>query len=169
MTNQEFLKNKSSKELEALAKLAAALATALKTEQPSYSLAIAAGIKDKSYDTASNGSIGSYSGEAIITMENGKTWKCVGHSSSGNAYYANNGYIEFIPIDSPFVVVYHSCYDDGVGSPFRVYPSADSYLTQHPSMYQHEGTYESEDAANKAAKDMWSALLEERAFSGTLD
>ena len=99
MTNLEVLKNKSSKELEALAKLATALANALKQEQPSYALAIAAGIRDKSYDTVANGSIGSYSGEALVTMENGKIWKCIGHSSSGNAYYASNGYIEFIPID----------------------------------------------------------------------
>lgn len=72
-------------------------------------------------------------------------------------------------MNSLFVVAYHSCYDDGVSSPFRVYPSDDPYLTEYPSMYQREGTYESEDAANKAAKDMWSELLEERAFSGTLD
>jgi hypothetical protein len=95
----EFLKGKSSRELKRIAKAAIKLAEQLNKEKPSYDLAIANGCYDKSYGTTANGEIASYGGEAIVTMENGRRWRCVGHSSTGDAYYGYDGYIEFIPLD----------------------------------------------------------------------
>lgn len=98
MTNREELRGKSAQELEKLAKLAKALADDLRLNQPSYELALQNGVVDKSYDTVANGTISSYGGEAIVRLENGTVWECIGRPSTGSAHYANDGYIEFIPI-----------------------------------------------------------------------
>jgi len=92
------LKNKSARELRILAKKCNTLADDLQKKQPSYSLAIENGVVDAGYNTTANGYIKSYNGETTITLDDGSVWKDVGHKSSGNAYYADDGYIEFIPI-----------------------------------------------------------------------
>lgn len=91
------LSGKSYQELKAIAKKAAELAEALKQKHPSYNLAIENGVRDVGYNTTANGYINSYTGEAVIKMDNGDKWKAIGHKSTGNAYYADDGYIEFIP------------------------------------------------------------------------
>ena len=94
-----FLKNKSSEELNDIAKKATSLSKDLKKEQPSYALALQNGIKDHSYNTTANGLVEAYSGSAIIEMENGQKWKAIGHGPKGNAYYVDReGYIEFIKL-----------------------------------------------------------------------
>ena len=95
----EFLKNKSPRQLEDIATSAIKLANDLKKEKPTYELALANGCVDKGYNTTANGWVASYGGEAIVEMANGKKWKCVGHSETGDAWYAYDGYIEFIPLD----------------------------------------------------------------------
>lgn len=94
-----FLKNKSSEELNAISIKAKKLAKELKKEQPSYNLALQNGVKDHSYNTTANGMIESYSGSAIIVMSNGQKWEAIGHGPKGNAYYVDReGYIEFIKL-----------------------------------------------------------------------
>ena len=94
------LKEMSARELKALAKKANELAKELEAEQPGYSIAIECGVLDNSYDTTANGRVYSYSGSAIIKMENGTVWKAIGHRSSGDAWYANDGYIEFFKMET---------------------------------------------------------------------
>lgn len=96
---KDLLKGRSSTELEEISKMAAQLSEDLKKVEPSYSLAILAGVEDASYNTTANGRISSYHGEAIVEMANGRKWRCIGHKSSGDAYYAYDGFIEFIPIE----------------------------------------------------------------------
>lgn len=93
------LKGISSTELRMLAKQAETLAEDLEKDQPTKELALISGIEDKSYNTTANGRVASYVGEAIIVMGNGRKWKAVGHRPTGNAFYARDGYIEFIPMD----------------------------------------------------------------------
>ncbi len=95
----EFLKNKSPRQLEDIAASAIKLANDLKKEKPTYELALANGCVDKGYNTTANGWVASYGGEAIVEMANGKKWKCVGRGCTGDAWYAYDGYIEFIPLD----------------------------------------------------------------------
>ena len=94
----DFLKNKSSVELRAISKKADSMAKDLKLSQPSYGLAIQNGCHDRGYNTV-NGYVSSYGGVAEVTLEDGSKWKCIGHSSGGDAYYASDGYIEFIPLN----------------------------------------------------------------------
>lgn len=95
------LKNMSSQELRELAKKANQLADDLKKEEPSYTLALENGIKDISYNTTANGYVSSYKGTATITMENGSTWKAIGHRPKGDAWSIyRQGYIEFTKIES---------------------------------------------------------------------
>lgn len=94
-----MLKNMSSKELIKLSKKAMNLAKDLEKDEPSYQLAIEHGIVDEGYNTTANGWVNSYSGMAEITMENGKRWKALGRRCGGDAYYAIDGYIEFIPLN----------------------------------------------------------------------
>ena len=88
--------------LRALAKLANRTADDLSKEIPSYELALAAGIEDRSYQSVRNGWIPSYGGQAEVTLANGKKFRCVGHRNhGGDAYTAHpNGFIEFIPLNS---------------------------------------------------------------------
>lgn len=82
-----------------LAKRAIALAADLHLSEPSYDLALEAGVRDKSYNTVRCGWVSSYSGEAVIEMANGKKWKAVGHGPRGDAsWVSKDGYIEFIPL-----------------------------------------------------------------------
>ncbi len=90
----------SASRLEALAEKANALASDLRKSEPSYDLAMTAGILDKGYKTVRWGHVASYSGEAEIVMEDGRRWKAIGHGSRGDAeYVSRQGYIEFIPLD----------------------------------------------------------------------
>lgn len=95
----EFLKNKSPRQLEDIAASAIKLANDLEKEKPTYKLALANGCVDNGYNTTANGWVESYGGEAIVEMANGKKWKCVGRGWTGDAWYAYDGYIEFIPLD----------------------------------------------------------------------
>lgn len=89
----------SADALTKLAERAQTLAADLRKEQPSYELAIEAGVKDKGYNTVRCGWVSSYSGEAVIEMANGKKWKAVGHGPRGDAsWVSKDGYIEFIPL-----------------------------------------------------------------------
>ena len=95
----KFLKNKSSRNLEKISEAAMQLANDLKKEKPTYPLALANGCVDYGYNTTANGWVSSYGGEAIIQMSNGKKWRCVGRPATGDAWYAYDGRIEFIPLD----------------------------------------------------------------------
>lgn len=94
------LKGMSSAQLRELAARATALAKALEAETPTYALAIEAGVKEESYRTYRYGHVPAYSGQAIITMANGKRWRAIGHRQEGTPESIDrDGYIEFIPID----------------------------------------------------------------------
>lgn len=96
---KEIFKGLSSNKLKELSKEAAKLAEDLEKEEPSYALAIAHGIQDRSYDTTANGWVPDYEGEAIIKMDNGTVWKAIGHGPQGDAWSIfADGYIEFIKI-----------------------------------------------------------------------
>jgi len=91
--------NMSAEQLEHLAAQAAKLAKDLRGQEPTYTLALEAGVVDKSYRTVRYGMVPDYRGEAIITMADGTTWKAVGHGPTGTAeFVAKEGYIEFIPL-----------------------------------------------------------------------
>lgn len=93
------LSGMSANALTKLAERASALAKDLRKEQPSYELALEAGVKDKSYLTVREGLVNSYSGEAFVTMADGRRWWCVGHGPRGDAsHISRQGYIEFIPL-----------------------------------------------------------------------
>lgn len=90
----------SADQLQAVAKKATELANDLKKRQPSYALALAAGVKDAGYNTVRYGWISSYSGEAEVTMADGSRWRCIGHRPKGSAeWVSREGFIEFIPIE----------------------------------------------------------------------
>ena len=88
----------------ALRDLASALvqrAKDLEAEQPSVALALAAGVRDVSYGTVRWGTVADYRGEGIVTMADGRRWRCVGHGPAGSAeVISRRGYIEFIPLDT---------------------------------------------------------------------
>lgn len=92
------LNGMSVNELLCLSIRAGQLAMDLRQDYPSYALALEAGIKDKSYRDEIYGLVKSYSGRAVITMENGKKYKAIGRGpvkvegSDGGL----DGYIEFI-------------------------------------------------------------------------
>lgn len=95
------LSNMSADALTALANRANALAADLRKTQPSYALALEAGVEDAGYNTVANGYVSRYEGEAIVTMDNGTRWKCVGHLPKGGpSHISKQGYIEFIPLDN---------------------------------------------------------------------
>lgn len=89
----------SADALEALSRRAAALAADLRKEEPSYALALEAGVRDVGYDTVRHGWVPSFSGEAVVTMADGRRWRCVGHGPRGTAEAVyRNGYIEMVPL-----------------------------------------------------------------------
>jgi len=88
----------SSVELRKLAKKAISLANEQEQSNPSYKIALEAGIVDISYINNTNKTIASYTGEVEITMENGSKWKAIGHKPEGNSFIENEGFIEFIPL-----------------------------------------------------------------------
>ena len=89
------LLNLSAEKLEELAVKAQTLAADLRLEEPSDSLCIEAGIIDCGYDTQCNGYVPSFSGEVVVTLENGSKWRCVGHKPTGSASYIDtDGFIE---------------------------------------------------------------------------
>jgi len=89
----------SSTALTELSRRAAAIAADLKKNEPSTMLALEAGIIDTSYDTTACGRVASYRGTAVVTMDDGTKWRCVGHTPQGNAYsVTRDGYIEYLPL-----------------------------------------------------------------------
>ena len=89
----------SADALEEYSEKAAALAADLRKAEPSYDLALAAGVSNRSYHTVRWGMVSSYDGEAIIEMADGRRWKAVGHGPQGSAeHVSKQGWIEFIPI-----------------------------------------------------------------------
>lgn len=93
------LVNMSVVQLEQLAVKAKRLADDLRKDQPSYELAMEAGIRDESYQTVRFGTVAKYSGDVIVTMADGKTWRCVGRGPTGGAdWISKQGYIEFFPL-----------------------------------------------------------------------
>ena len=90
---------KSVEELNDISKMCLQIARDLKKEIPSYFLAVENGVIDNGYDTTANGWVSSYGGTAIVKLDNGKEFRCIGHRAGGNAYYASDGYIEFIPLN----------------------------------------------------------------------
>jgi len=90
----------STEMLEQIAENAAKLAKQLRAEEPSYDLALANGIIDRSYNTVRFGNVASYSGKVEIVMENGTHWLAEGHKPSGGAdWVASEGFIEFTKIE----------------------------------------------------------------------
>ncbi len=89
----------SASALKDLARRASVLAEDMKKSQPSYRMAIEAGVRDKSYNTPANGYVNSYAGEAVVEMADGSRWRCVGHRPKGSAFcVTRRGFIEFIPL-----------------------------------------------------------------------
>ena len=85
--------------LQALAERAQTLAADLRKGEPSYELALENGVEDRSYNTVRYGLVGSYRGEAVVTMADGQRWRCVGRGPRGDAsHISRDGYIEFIPL-----------------------------------------------------------------------
>jgi len=86
----------------ALRDLASALvlrAKEMEGAQPTVELALAAGVRDVSYGTVRWGRVADYRGEAIVTMADGRRWRCVGHGPAGSAeVISRHGYVEFIPL-----------------------------------------------------------------------
>ena len=80
------LSSLSADQLDRLAIEARTMAGDLRQRQPSYKLAIRAGVRDRSYQTVANGYVRSYAGEAVVTLEDGSQWRCVGHPPAGDAY-----------------------------------------------------------------------------------
>lgn len=76
----------NASELEALAKAAAKRAAELRAAEPSYALAIAAGVVDDTYETVRYGFVRSYKGEATVTMEDGSVWIARGEGPLGDAH-----------------------------------------------------------------------------------
>lgn len=100
MTDFNF-KGLSADQLQAIAKKATELAADLRKKEPTYELALAAGVRDTGYDTVRFGWVESYAGEAEVKMADGSRWRCVGHRPRGSAeWVSRGGFIEFIPIDS---------------------------------------------------------------------
>ena len=94
------LSGMSADALTKLAERASALAADLRKQQPSYELALEAGVEDRSYNTVREGLVNSYRGEAVVTMADGQRWRCVGRGPRGDAsHISSDGFIEFIPLD----------------------------------------------------------------------
>ncbi len=94
------LSGMSALALEDLAAKAKSLASDLRKEEPTYALALEAGVVANGYNTVRWGFVPSYHGTAIITMANGKKWKAIGHGPSGSAeYVSRDGHIEFVPVE----------------------------------------------------------------------
>lgn len=91
----------SADSLERIAEKATELARQLRKEEPTYELALASGVRDKSYKTVRCGIVSSYSGEATIIMENGTLWIAKGHGPTGGpSWISRQGYIEFTKLDA---------------------------------------------------------------------
>ena len=77
---------------------AEALSKDLLKEYPTDLLALEAGIVDVGYNTRKYGWVLSYSGEAIIVLDNGSKWRCKGFPSTGTGETLfKEGYIEYSP------------------------------------------------------------------------
>lgn len=73
----------------------------LEAAQPTIALALAAGVRDASYGTVRWGTVADYRGEGVVTMADGRRWRCVGHGPTGSAeVISRRGYVEFIPLDT---------------------------------------------------------------------
>lgn len=100
VTLMSIISGLSAPQLEELSKIATERATDLRSKEPSYRLALSAGIKDRSYQTVRYGRVESYSGEAFIVLEDGSRWIAIGHGPTGGPdYVSKEGYIEFVPVE----------------------------------------------------------------------
>lgn len=98
-TKQPSLSGMSAAALRELAERATKMAEDVVKSQPSYGMALDAGVRNEGYMTVRHGWVPSYSGEAVVTMEDGSRWKCIGHGPRGSAeWVSKNGFIEFIPL-----------------------------------------------------------------------
>ena len=89
----------SAQHLERLSKRALQLARDLRKQEPSDALALANGVKDISYNTVRWGAVTSYTGQALVTMEDGTSWRCIGHRPKGSAeVVTRDGWIEKVPM-----------------------------------------------------------------------
>jgi len=97
MAKECDLSGMSADQLDVLVRRATSLSSDLRSKEPTYELALLNGIDDRSYRTVRWGTVPSYSGTAIIQMDDGKVWKAIGHKPRGTAEYISKyGYIEFI-------------------------------------------------------------------------
>ena len=81
-----------------VSKHAEALSRDLLGEYPTDLLALEGGVTDEGYNTRKYGWVKSYSGEAIIFLDNGSKWRCKGMPSTGTGETLfKEGYIEFSP------------------------------------------------------------------------
>lgn len=64
-----------------------------------YEQALKNGVQDKSYSTVRYGHVAAYSGEAIVTDEDGKLYKAIGVGTRGSAEFLDReGFIKFLPM-----------------------------------------------------------------------
>jgi hypothetical protein len=90
------ISDSNSQALRDIASIALRLAEDLEKIEPSYTLAVAAGVRNKSYDTVCFGRIASFEGEAILTMADGRKWRCVGYGPVGGCdWIRSHGGITF--------------------------------------------------------------------------
>ena len=110
--------------LEALSKKALEGAEDLKREQPSLALALANGVKDISYSTVRWGGVTSYTGQALVTMEDGTSWRCIGHRPTGSSERIDRqGWVEFVKCESDSHFT-KRC-EERTGMPFEAIPEGD--------------------------------------------
>lgn len=89
----------SADQLERLAARATKMAGDLRAAEPTLDLALAAGVRDKSYSTVRYGRVASYAGEAEVTMADGRRFRAIGHGPRGDAETLDRGgYVEFVPL-----------------------------------------------------------------------
>ena len=97
MAKECDLSGMSADQIDVIVRRATSLSKDLRSKEPTYELALLNGIDNRSYRTVRWGLVPSYSGTAIIQMDNGMTWKAIGHKPRGTAeYIEKDGYIEFI-------------------------------------------------------------------------
>jgi photosystem II stability/assembly factor-like uncharacterized protein len=99
--------NLKANQLQLLAMFCNQLSDDLRKDKPSYRLAILNGITDFSYNTDTDPPIhvASYSGTALVKLDNGSIWKCRGHfacrKSVEQTTVIEQGYIDFALLEDP--------------------------------------------------------------------
>lgn len=90
----------SASQLEREARKMLKMAKDLRSKQPTVAIALAHGVKDRSYNTVRWGRVASYDGRVAVALEDGSVWSCVGHGPDGDAECIyRHGYVEFIKHD----------------------------------------------------------------------